>query len=82
MPFYDYQCNACGHTFEAMQKISDNPLTDCPECGKQELAKQVSAGGFRLKGTGWYETDFKGGNTKNGADAAKSGGSCSGGACG
>ena len=61
MPFYEYRCNACGHELEAMQKMSDSPLTDCPACAKPELVKLVSAAGFRLKGGGWYETDFKGG---------------------
>ena len=60
MPFYEYRCGSCGHEFEAMQKMSDAPLTDCPECAKAELVKLVSAAGFRLKGGGWYETDFKG----------------------
>lgn len=76
MPFYDYQCGACGHTFEAMQKISADPLKDCPECGKPELAKQVSAGGFVLKGNGWYQTDFQTGNTnkQSGGHTCGSGG--------
>jgi len=65
MPIYEYQCQACEHVMEAMQKISDAPLTDCPACGKAELRKLVSAPGFRLKGGGWYETDFKSGNKKN-----------------
>jgi putative FmdB family regulatory protein len=64
MPIYEYQCQSCGYSLEAMQKISDPPLSDCPACGKPELAKQVSAAGFRLKGGGWYETDFKGGKDK------------------
>ncbi|QJD30231.1 FmdB family zinc ribbon protein [Methylococcus geothermalis] len=64
MPIYEYQCKSCGHNLEAMQKVSDAPLTDCPACGKPELAKQVSAAGFRLKGGGWYETDFKGSKDK------------------
>lgn len=64
MPIYEYQCKSCGHSLEAMQKIADAPLTDCPACGKPELAKQVSAAGFRLKGGGWYETDFKGSKDK------------------
>ncbi len=64
MPIYEYQCKACGHELEAIQKVSDEPLKFCPECGKPELAKQVSAAGFRLKGGGWYETDFKGGGKK------------------
>ncbi len=59
MPIYEYVCQACGHDLEALQKLSDTPLTECPKCGKAELKKQVSAAGFRLKGAGWYETDFK-----------------------
>jgi putative FmdB family regulatory protein len=65
MPFYEYRCQSCGHELEALQKISDAPLVDCPECGQPALKKLVSAAGFRLKGGGWYETDFKGGNKKN-----------------
>ena len=64
MPIYEYQCRSCGHEFEAMQKVSDEPLRDCPACGKPDLTKLVSAAGFRLKGGGWYETDFKGGGEK------------------
>jgi putative FmdB family regulatory protein len=64
MPIYEYQCRACGHAFETMQRVSEGPLEDCPACGQPELAKLVSAAGFRLKGGGWYETDFKGGNEK------------------
>lgn len=59
MPIYEYRCDACGHELEAMQKISDAPLTDCPACGEPALKKLISAAGFRLKGGGWYETDFK-----------------------
>src|SRR5262245_8999524 len=59
MPFYEYQCRACGAEVEVLQKISDAPLKKCPECGKNQLAKLVSAPVFRLKGGGWYETDFK-----------------------
>jgi len=59
MPIYEYQCKSCGHEFETMQKLSDDPLKECPACGDLELAKLVSAAGFRLKGGGWYETDFK-----------------------
>ncbi len=69
MPFYEYRCEACGHELEAMQKMSDAPLTECPECGKPALVKQISAAGFRLKGGGWYETDFKSGSKKNIADS-------------
>ena len=59
MPFYEYQCGECGHRLEALQKISDAPLVYCPECSEATLKKLVSAAAFRLKGTGWYETDFK-----------------------
>jgi putative FmdB family regulatory protein len=59
MPFYEYQCSSCGHTLEAMQKVSDAPLKKCPHCGKAQLQKLMSAPVFRLKGSGWYETDFK-----------------------
>jgi putative FmdB family regulatory protein len=59
MPFYEYQCRACGAQVEVMQKISDSPLRKCPECGKSQLTRLISAPVFRLKGAGWYETDFK-----------------------
>jgi putative FmdB family regulatory protein len=59
MPFYEYQCGSCSHHVEALQKISDPPLKKCPECGKQTLKRLISAPVFRLKGGGWYETDFK-----------------------
>jgi putative FmdB family regulatory protein len=59
MPFYEYQCSHCGHTLEAMQKISEAPLKKCPHCGKPQLQRLMSAPVFRLKGGGWYETDFK-----------------------
>ena len=59
MPFYEYECKACGAQTEVLQKISDKPLRKCPECGKSALIKLVSAPIFRLKGGGWYETDFK-----------------------
>lgn len=65
MPIYEYECKACGHQYEVIQKMSDEPLTDCPECEKPELKKLISASAFRLKGGGWYETDFKSGNKKN-----------------
>ena len=64
MPIYEYRCEACGHELEAIQKMSDAPLADCPECGDASLKKLISAAGFRLKGSGWYETDFKGGAKK------------------
>lgn len=59
MPFYEYQCDACGHTLEALQKISEAPLSHCPQCGAAQLRKLISKAAFRLKGGGWYETDFK-----------------------
>ncbi len=65
MPFYEYQCAKCGHEEEVLQKISDKPLKKCPECGKSAMKKMVSAAVFRLKGGGWYETDFKSGDKKN-----------------
>ena len=65
MPIYEYLCGACGHVLDALQKVSEDPLTYCPECGKQELKRQLSAPAFRLKGGGWYETDFKDKNRKN-----------------
>jgi putative FmdB family regulatory protein len=78
MPIYEYQCKSCGHEFEAIQKITDDPLKECPACGDLELSKLVSAAGFRLKGGGWYETDFKGSKDKkrnlagDGGEAKKS----------
>jgi putative FmdB family regulatory protein len=60
MPFYEYQCRHCGHQTEVMQKISAAPLRKCPACGRNGLSKLISAPVFRLKGGGWYETDFKG----------------------
>jgi len=71
MPFYEYQCTNCRHEEEVLQKISDKPLKKCPECGKSTMQKKVSAAAFRLKGGGWYETDFKSGNKKNVAGEAK-----------
>ncbi|WP_108649763.1 FmdB family zinc ribbon protein [Dongshaea marina] len=65
MPIYEYACDSCGHELAKLQKISDAPLTDCDECGQPSLVKQISAPGFRLKGKGWYETDFKQGKKKN-----------------
>ncbi len=59
MPIYEYQCVECGHHLEKLQKVSDNPLVNCPHCGKPGLTKLVSAAGFQLKGSGWYVTDFK-----------------------
>ncbi|WP_347331894.1 FmdB family zinc ribbon protein [Marinimicrobium locisalis] len=65
MPIYEYQCQSCAHQMEALQKLSDEPLVDCPACGQASLKKKISAAGFRLKGGGWYETDFKKSNQKN-----------------
>ncbi len=77
MPFYEYQCKNCGHDLEAMQKISDPPLRKCPHCGKSQLQRLMSAPVFRLKGGGWYETDFKGDqdNKRNLADRPEAEGS-------
>jgi putative FmdB family regulatory protein len=68
MPIYAYKCGSCGHAKDVLQKLSDAPLTECPACGASTFTKQVTAAGFQLKGSGWYATDFKGGN--NGAPAA------------
>ena len=65
MPIYEYQCEFCGHVLETIQKITDEPRKDCPKCKKPALKKMISAGAFRLKGSGWYETDFKTGSKKN-----------------
>ena len=65
MPIYEYQCQNCGEALEALQKMSDAPLLDCPACHQPALQKKISAAGFRLKGGGWYETDFKSSNKKN-----------------
>lgn len=65
MPIYEYRCGACGHEMELLQKIADEPLLKCPSCSEEQLRKLVSAAGFRFKGGGWYETDFKKGNQRN-----------------
>ena len=67
MPIYEYRCGACGHELEVLQKLSEPPLSQCPQCNKPALSKLISAVGFQLKGSGWYATDFKG----NGKPAAK-----------
>jgi putative FmdB family regulatory protein len=69
MPIYEYQCTKCQHKLEALQKMSEKPLRDCPACGKSGLNKLISAASFRLKGGGWYETDFKTGNKKQLAES-------------
>ncbi|WP_411884016.1 FmdB family zinc ribbon protein [Polaromonas sp. YR568] len=63
MPIYAYKCESCGHAKDVLQKISDAPLTVCPQCGAPAFKKQVTAAGFQLKGSGWYVTDFRGGNS-------------------
>jgi putative FmdB family regulatory protein len=72
MPIYAYRCTACGHAQDVLQKISDDVLTVCPACGAASFVKQVTAAGFQLKGSGWYVTDFRGGNAA-GKEAAKDG---------
>jgi len=78
MPIYEYQCEECDHKLEKLQKISEGLLKDCPECGEPALRKLISAVAFRLKGDGWYETDFKTGKKKNVAGDSSSGDSSSG----
>lgn len=75
MAMYEYQCQSCGHEMEAIQKMSDAALTDCPECQQSTLKKRISAAGFRLSGSGWYETDFKTGKKKNLAGSSNDTGS-------
>ena len=65
MPIYGYVCKSCEHRFDVLQKMSDDPLVHCPDCGDPSLQKELSAPKFRLKGSGWYETDFKTGNKRN-----------------
>ena len=81
MPIYAYKCESCGHAKDVLQKISDAPLTECPACGASTFNKQLTAAGFQLKGSGWYVTDFRGGNNTgvaapktDGADAGGTGG--------
>jgi putative FmdB family regulatory protein len=69
MPIYAYRCESCGFGKDVLQKMSDPQLTQCPECGKDSFRKQVTAAGFQLKGSGWYVTDFRGGNSGAGAPA-------------
>ncbi len=88
MPIYAYQCQACGHAFDLMQKMTEPAPESCPSCGKAEVRKQLSAAGFQLKGSGWYATDFKGGSPaksaekESGTDSGPKSGGCGGGACG
>ncbi|HMW24163.1 MAG TPA: zinc ribbon domain-containing protein [Burkholderiaceae bacterium] len=69
MPIYAYRCTACGHAKDVLQKLSDPVLTTCPACGAEAFAKQLTAAGFQLKGSGWYVTDFKGGGSTSSAPA-------------
>ena len=71
MPIYAYKCESCGHAKDVLRKISDAPLTDCPQCGAASFKKQLTAAGFQLKGSGWYVTDFRGADKA--AAPAKSG---------
>ena len=70
MPIYEYVCTECEHAHEALQKMSDDPLKECPACGKMSLKKMISAAGFRLSGSGWYETDFKSDKQRNLVDSS------------
>lgn len=72
MPIYAYKCSACGHQQDVLQKMSDAPLTDCPQCGKATFSKQLTAAGFQLKGSGWYVTDFRnnGGSKSSGGESS------------
>ncbi|MFT5503428.1 MAG: putative FmdB family regulatory protein [Gammaproteobacteria bacterium] len=71
MPIYEYSCTECEHALEALQKMSDAPLLDCPACSKPALKKLISAAGFRLSGSGWYETDFKSDKQRNLTETTK-----------
>ncbi|MGC1182607.1 FmdB family zinc ribbon protein [Legionella sp.] len=71
MPIYEYKCTNCHHLFDLMQKISDEAITQCPQCNKNTVIKLISAAGFQLKGTGWYATDFKNKSNISGETAAK-----------
>jgi putative FmdB family regulatory protein len=74
MPIYAYRCDACGFEKDVLQKLSDAPLTQCPDCGKATFKKQVTAAGFQLKGSGWYATDFRDNKKPAGKEADKSAG--------
>jgi putative FmdB family regulatory protein len=69
MPIYAYKCESCGHSKDVLQKMSDAPLTDCPQCAAAAFKKQLTAAGFQLKGSGWYVTDFRGGEQAKGAES-------------
>ena len=86
MPIYAYKCSSCGHEKDVLQKMSDAPLSTCPACGAESFAKQLTAAGFQLKGSGWYATDFKGGGCSQPAsgkpsEAAAPSPACGTGAC-
>lgn len=86
MPIYEYRCSACGFQKEFIQKMSDAPLSTCPECSKETFTKMLSAAGFQLKGSGWYQTDFKGGvkpseTVEKPAAATEKPAACGAGAC-
>ena len=83
MPIYEYQCRSCGHEQEVLQKLNAEPLITCPACSQPDLMKKISAAGFRLKGGGWYETDFKSGAKKNvaGEGCSPSAPACSNSSC-
>ncbi|MEY4447204.1 MAG: hypothetical protein RLZZ433_219 [Pseudomonadota bacterium] len=70
MPIYAYKCDSCGHAKDVLQKMSDDPLTQCPSCGAPTFNKQLTAAGFQLKGSGWYATDFKGGSSGSSGTSA------------
>ncbi|WP_312995347.1 FmdB family zinc ribbon protein, partial [Achromobacter animicus] len=72
MPIYAYKCSACGHAKDVLQKISDAPLSVCPECGQSTFSKQVTAAGFQLKGSGWYVTDFRNNGSGNSSSSGNS----------
>lgn len=82
MPIYAYACSACGHAEDVMQKMSDAPLNLCPQCGAASFAKQITAAGFALKGTGWYATDFKGGSKPAAKQDETPAPACGSGGCG
>ena len=84
MPIYEYRCSSCGAQDDVMQKMSDAPLTTCPECGKETFVKQLTSAGFQLKGSGYYATDFKNGNQSKKAEPKAEPASspcCGGGSC-
>jgi putative FmdB family regulatory protein len=81
MPIYEYRCNDCGFQKEYLQKLSDAPLSTCPECGKPTFNKMLTAAGFQLKGSGWYATDFKGGKSGGESKATPAAPACGTGAC-